>query len=207
MGEVTSRAKKQAYKDMQDSGVDTSYIDHEKDILSYINGGEEPAKKKYDMRTMNKFPIKKKVLKEYFSIIDKGDQAVYGGDYTLEGALQQAKEIYSTSGAFTIEDSDGNVVYDSDPGTNYQFENVKKLSRNDLRKIVTECVKKIIQETTLDYDMDNFSGKWNRGTRYDIYIGDSLMYSDVPEETVDRLWDEIERKAEMWGEKPRCVER
>lgn len=84
--------------------------------------------------------------------------------------------------------------------------NVVKISENTLKKIVAESVKKVLKETELDYDMDNFSGRWNRGPRYNIYIGDTLMYSDVPEETADRVWDEVCRKAEMWGEEPRCEE-
>lgn len=53
----------------------------------------------------------------------------------------------------------------------------------------------------LDYDMDNFSGKWNRPSRYDIYIGDCIEYHSVSEEEVGRLYDVAMRKAEMWGEK------
>ena len=84
--------------------------------------------------------------------------------------------------------------------------NVVKINENTLRQIVAESVKKVLKETELDYDMDNFSGRWSRGPRYNIYIGDTLMYRDVPEETADRVWDEVCRKAEMWGEEPRCEE-
>lgn len=84
--------------------------------------------------------------------------------------------------------------------------NIIKINENTLRKMVAESVKKVLKETELDYDMDNFSGRWSRGPRYNIYIGDTLMYRDVPEETADRVWDEVCRKAEMWGEEPRCEE-
>ena len=84
--------------------------------------------------------------------------------------------------------------------------NIVKINENTLRKMVAESVKKVLKETELDYDMDNFSGRWSRGPRYNIYIGDTLMYRDVPEETADRVWDEVCRKAEMWGEEPRCEE-
>ena len=84
--------------------------------------------------------------------------------------------------------------------------NIVKINENTLRKMVAESVKKVLKETELDYDMDNFSGRWSRGPRYNIYIGDILMYRDVPEETADRVWDEVCRKAEMWGEEPRCEE-
>ena len=84
--------------------------------------------------------------------------------------------------------------------------NAVKINESTLRKIVAESVKKVLKETELDYDMDNFSGRWSRGPRYNIYIGDTLMYSDVSDETADRVWDEVCRKAEMWGEEPRCEE-
>lgn len=84
--------------------------------------------------------------------------------------------------------------------------NIVKINENTLRKMVAESVKEVLKETELDYDMDNFSGRWSRGPRYNIYIGDTLMYMDVPEETADRVWDEVCRKAEMWGEEPRCEE-
>lgn len=51
-----------------------------------------------------------------------------------------------------------------------------------------------MNETTLDYDMDNFSGRWNRGQRYDIEADGFTVYHDVPEESVDRLCDELERR-------------
>ena len=84
--------------------------------------------------------------------------------------------------------------------------NIVKINENTLRKMVAESVKKVLKETELDYDMDNFSGRWSRGPRYNIYIGDTPMYRDIPEETADRVWDEVCRKAEMWGEEPRCEE-
>ena len=51
----------------------------------------------------------------------------------------------------------------------------------------------------LDYDIDNFSGKWSRSPRYDIYIGDCIQYHDIPEEAVDRLCAIAMKNAEMWG--------
>lgn len=46
----------------------------------------------------------------------------------------------------------------------------------------------------LDYDEDNFSGRYSRGVRYDIYVNGIIEYSDIPEESVDRLCDDIERR-------------
>jgi hypothetical protein len=51
-----------------------------------------------------------------------------------------------------------------------------------------------MNETTLDYDMDNFSGRWSRGSRYDILVDGDVYYSDVPEESVDRLYADLERR-------------
>ena len=53
----------------------------------------------------------------------------------------------------------------------------------------------------LDYDMDNFSGRWSRGTRYDIELNGSVYYSDVPEDVVDKLACELAEKYEpIYGE-------
>ena len=48
--------------------------------------------------------------------------------------------------------------------------------------------------TRLDYDMDNFSGRWSRGARYDILVNGNPYYRDVCEEVVDRLARELEEK-------------
>ena len=46
----------------------------------------------------------------------------------------------------------------------------------------------------LDYDENNFSGTQGRGTRYDIIADGAVIYHDIPEESVDRLCEEMERK-------------
>ena len=46
----------------------------------------------------------------------------------------------------------------------------------------------------LDYDIDNFSGRNCRGTRYDIKADGVVVYHDIAEESVDRLCEEMERK-------------
>lgn len=63
-----------------------------------------------------------------------------------------------------------------------------------------------VSETRLDYDMDNFSGRWNRGTRYDILVDGYTEFHDVPEEAIDRCYDEIERKYRDWGEEMPKIE-
>lgn len=50
-----------------------------------------------------------------------------------------------------------------------------------------------MDETTLDYDIDNFSGRWSRGQRYDILVNGDTYYSDIPEDAVDRLYDDLLR--------------
>ena len=64
------------------------------------------------------------------------------------------------------------------------------------QRIVLQSVKQQILSdmTRLDYDMDNFSGRWSRGTRYDILVDGSPYYRDVCEEVVDRLARELEEK-------------
>jgi hypothetical protein len=53
----------------------------------------------------------------------------------------------------------------------------------------------------LDYDMDNFSGRWSRGTRYDIKLNGETYYADVPEDVVDKLACELEEEYEpIYGE-------
>lgn len=81
-----------------------------------------------------------------------------------------------------------------------------KLNEAQLKKIVAESVKKVLRETSLDYDEDNFSGRNYRPAHYDIYIGDYIEYHGVPEDAVDRLYYEAQRKAEMWGDEVRIQE-
>lgn len=53
----------------------------------------------------------------------------------------------------------------------------------------------------LDYDMDNFSGRWSRGTRYDIELNGNPYYTDIPEDVVDKLARELREKYEpIYGE-------
>lgn len=46
----------------------------------------------------------------------------------------------------------------------------------------------------LDYDIDNFSGQNGRSIMYDIKADGVVIYHDIPEESVDRLCEEMERK-------------
>ncbi len=94
-----------------------------------------------------------------------------------------------------------------------------RMSESEFQKFITESVKRTINkmltehetwepygspenepledfldETELGYDMDNFSGRWNRGPRYDILVDGDIYYRDVPEESVDRLCADLERQ-------------
>ena len=51
----------------------------------------------------------------------------------------------------------------------------------------------------LDYDEDNFSGTWGRGTRYDILSDGIVVYHDIPEESVDRLCEQMERQPWLYS--------
>lgn len=69
-----------------------------------------------------------------------------------------------------------------------------RLTENQFKRLVKRIANRAINETRLDYDEDNFSGTQSRGTRYDICSDGDCIYHDVPEEVVDRLADEVERK-------------
>lgn len=77
----------------------------------------------------------------------------------------------------------------------------QRITESKLKKIIAESMRKVLNETELDYDEDNFSGRYYYPAHYDIYIGDSIEYHGVSEEEVDKLYIAAERKAEMWGEK------
>ena len=64
---------------------------------------------------------------------------------------------------------------------------VIRLTESDLHKIITESVHGILSETELNYDIDNFSGRWNKSEPdYNEYV-DQEGYLDNP---MDK--DEIE---------------
>ena len=52
----------------------------------------------------------------------------------------------------------------------------------------------------LDYDIDNFSCRQGRGTRYDILSYGDVVYHDIAEEDVDKLCNEMEHKQWLYGE-------
>ena len=52
-----------------------------------------------------------------------------------------------------------------------------RLTESDLHRIIKESVKKILKETRLDYDVDNFSGKYTK-TKTDDYINPDEYLDD-----------------------------
>ena len=59
--------------------------------------------------------------------------------------------------------------------------------------------------TRLNYDTDNSSGRYGRGTRYDIKADGVVVYHDVSEESVDGLCEEMARKSWLYSN-IECVE-
>lgn len=51
----------------------------------------------------------------------------------------------------------------------------------------------------LDYDIDNFSGNYSRGTRYDILDDGCVIYHDVSEDEVDKLCEQMEQKPWLYS--------
>ena len=114
------------------------------------------------------------------------------------------KRYYDSQNKKKEDDKDDAIDYYDYKHGKGNFRAVKSGEKVD--ETISRIVKNVIKETTLDYDMDNFSGRWNRGTRYDILVDGYPEYHDVPEEAIDRCYDEIERKYRDWGEEMPKIE-
>lgn len=81
-----------------------------------------------------------------------------------------------------------------------RFKGLKFLGRANLypsdQKSLTAALNNQNKHMRLDYDMDNFSGSWTRGNRYNIMLNGSVYYRDVPESVVDKLARELEQEYE-----------
>ena len=67
-------------------------------------------------------------------------------------------------------------------------ENVKKqikLTESELKQVIKEAATKILSETPLDYDVDNFSGRWTKNVPEDYIDGESEGYFDDPNRKSD----------------------
>ena len=63
------------------------------------------------------------------------------------------------------------------------------LTEAELKQIVKEAATKILTETPLNYDIDNFSGRWNKNIPDDYIDGESEGYFDDPNRKGDIEYD------------------
>ena len=103
------------------------------------------------------------------------------------------------------DDDNGGAIdnYDYKHGKG-NFRPVKSGEKVD--EAINRIVKNVIKETTLDYDMDNFSGRWNRGQRCQILVDGYPYYQDVPEESVDRLIEDLMERLGYSGDEIEVVD-
>lgn len=73
-----------------------------------------------------------------------------------------------------------------------------RLTESDLHRIIKESVKQILKETRLDYDEDNFSGRYNINNNSD-YI-DDYGYIDNPNEKPYLGGDKKQENEYSWRE-------
>ena len=75
-----------------------------------------------------------------------------------------------------------------------------KLTEAELKQVVKEAAMKILSETPLNYDIDNFSGKWNKdkgadlisGEEYiddDGYLDDPNKHNEIADAIADDEWE------------------
>ena len=78
------------------------------------------------------------------------------------------------------------------PKSNKVLENKSmeyNLNEAELKQIVKEAATKILTETPLNYDIDNFSGRWNKNIPDDYIDGESEGYFDDPNRKGDIEYD------------------
>ena len=78
------------------------------------------------------------------------------------------------------------------PKSNKVLENKSmeyNLTEAELKQIVKEAATKILTETPLNYDIDNFSGRWNKNIPDDYIDGESEGYFDDPNRKGDIEYD------------------
>lgn len=63
------------------------------------------------------------------------------------------------------------------------------LTEAELKQLVKEAATKILTETPLNYDIDNFSGRWNKNMPDDYIDGESEGYFDDPNRKSDIEYD------------------
>lgn len=79
---------------------------------------------------------------------------------------------------------------------NKEMNKQMKLSEAELKQVVKEAAMKILSETPLNYDIDNFSGRWNKTEPSDeeMALADSAANGDY----LDNPYDKDELEQEMW---------
>ena len=65
-----------------------------------------------------------------------------------------------------------------------------RLNESELKRVIAESVKRILNETLLNYDEDNFSGRWAKNPPMDDYVDDG-GYLDDPNH-IPNGWDDEE---------------
>ena len=76
------------------------------------------------------------------------------------------------------------------PKNNRMLENKEnmsniKLTEAELKQVIKEAAMKVLSETPLNYDIDNFSGRWNKDIPNDYIDGESEGYFDDPNRKSD----------------------
>lgn len=102
------------------------------------------------------------------------------------------------------DDNGGAIDYRDYKNGKGNFRPVKSGEKVD--EAINRIVKNVIKETTLDYDMDNFSGRWNRGQRCQILVDGYPYYEDVPEESVGNLIEDLIERLGYSGDEIEVVD-
>lgn len=79
-----------------------------------------------------------------------------------EGIVYAVQDYYGSQGEFSEEDWETlkNMGLEEVGAMCEDEEAVKKANESELHRIIRESVKSVLSETRLDYDIDNFSGRW-----------------------------------------------
>lgn len=75
-------------------------------------------------------------------------------------------------------------------GENKNMKKQIKLTESELKQVVKEAAMKVLSETPLNYDIDNFSGRWNKNTPDEELNPDDYLDNpyDVPNSWDDDGW-------------------
>jgi hypothetical protein len=124
--------------------------------------------------------------------------------YTKKG-LNNGKILITVE---EVADVYGNILTENNNNNIKNMKQVIRLTESDLHRVVKESVKKILKETRLDYDEDNFSGRYNRSVDDTVSYKDKLFAFDVDDRGKIYKYGQIpvdvisqcEREAERYGQ-------